>query len=160
MRIPFKTFRPLRSPGKLAQVPTLFTFNHIHIYVLSNNVDSRKLSFSYLSSIPILMCLKIYESKPKLLTFKSIRIHNWASFIHSFNSTVLQQVRRLFQMESSPKVRLVLPLTISSILSSWRSYSSCLGRPLLLLFTSILSSIFPSIRVLEGSSYARCNQSN
>jgi hypothetical protein len=145
-RIPFKLFPLLHSPSKLAQGPTLFTFNHRQVYDLRSNVDSRKLSFSCLSSIPIIMWLIMYENSHNCLFSNSfefmIQHHSFIhSFIHSFNSTVLQQVRRLFQRESSLKCDLVLPLTISSILSSLSSCSSCLGLPLLLLFTSFLQRV-------------------
>jgi hypothetical protein len=42
---------------------------------------------------------------------------------------------------------------------SSRSFSSCLRLISRLLITSILPSVFPSVTCLEGSSYARCDQS-
>ena len=81
--------------------------------------------------------------------------------IHTFIHLVvcLTQVHSIFFNEFSTECDLVFPISISSVLFSFKSSGMCVRLLLLLLpVTSILPSTFSSI-LCVGSSYTRCGQS-
>ena len=79
--------------------------------------------------------------------------------MHSFCS-VLREVYNLFQSEFSTDCEQVLPLSIYSILVPLKLRNSCLRLlPRLPVTLSFPLSILQQ-SVLEGSSYARCDQSS
>ena len=74
------------------------------------------------------------------------------------SQSVSRQVHDVFQIEFSTECKLMFPLSIYSIISSLRSYSSCLSllprRPMPSIFCPIFNY------VLEGSSRSRYDQSS
>jgi len=74
------------------------------------------------------------------------------SFIHSFILlSVLRQLHRLFKNYFSTECNLVLPLSIYSIVSFWKSSNSCLFLISRLPVTFIFLSIFSSTRFLRSN---------
>jgi hypothetical protein len=83
------------------------------------------------------------------------------SFIHSYIHLVvcLTTGPCIFLSEFSTECDLVLPISISSVLFSFKSSGMCVRLLPRLPVTYVLPSTFPSILVLEDSSYTRCVQS-
>jgi hypothetical protein len=129
-------------------------------YEYWNILEKKRHSLPFVETENSLLCLIALDP---IQSCNIVRKSHSFSFISRtfITSSGLRQVCSLFQSDFSIDFDLMLPLSISSILSfSLRSSSSCLHLLPRLHITSIFPSLVPEQRVLEGSSYEMCDQSN